>query len=128
MRDGDPELRSREGPREGRVDVAGHDAERRAVLEENTLEANQCLCGLLRMASGSHPQEDVGLRKLQFLEEHRRHSLVVVLPGVDEEQLDAVVAFRERPDDRCGLHEVRASADDEADTVVHGVPPALSRR
>ena len=57
----------------------------------------------------------VGARNVQLVEEHVGHRRVIVLPGVDDQALDAsaaVAGSRDGAAYRRELHELRPGADD----------------
>ena len=113
MRDRDAKLRRRERSCESRVDVAGDDDQCWHVLEQHLLDADERSGCLLGMRSGSDAEEDVRLRQAQLVDEDRGHLFVVMLAGVDEQQLQALISLGERAESGLGLHEVRPGTDDE---------------
>ena len=96
---------------ERRVDIARHEHNIRAEFLQQRLQPLEYPSG----PSGVRPRADLGIGvgpgQSQLSEEHPRHRVVIVLPGVDEDVLD-VRPFREAAGDGCHLHEVRAGAND----------------
>src|SRR5437773_383272 len=98
-----------------RVDVAGDDDKRWSLIEQNSLDADERLRSLLAMRPGSDTKKDVRRRKVELVDEYRRHLGVVVLARVDEQQPKIGLQLGKHTiDGRC-LHEIWSSADDEAD-------------
>jgi hypothetical protein len=78
---------------------------------QNALERLHDARGLGRVRARPHAEVDVGPWELQVFEEDLRHVVVVVLPGVDQGEVESA-AFIELAPDRRDLHEVRPRADD----------------
>ena len=110
---------------ERRVDVAGDDAEVDLVLEQDPLDADQGLGGLLGVASRADAEEHVRPRHPELAEEDVRHLVVVVLPRVQEQELQGGIERGQLPVDRSRLHEVRPRADDKADASRHAGDPTV---
>ena len=85
-----------------------------ALLEQDALEGDQDLAGLLAVAAGADAQRVVGSREAEILEDLLRHPAVVVLAGVHD-HLAGGSAPAQRVDERGHLHEVRPGADDVHD-------------
>ena len=90
VRDRHLELGAHEGTRQGRVDVADDEHPRWPPLLHDALEGDHRARRLLGVRAAADAEEDVGLRQLQVLEEDLGHLVVVVLPGVHEQLLEAV--------------------------------------
>ena len=110
--DGEVELRSGEGPRQGRVRVPIYKDDIRVLLLEDLLELDQHLPGLAGVGPGADVEVVVRLRDVEDLEEHLAHRLVVVLARVDE---DLLVVAAHLPAHRGGLHELGPCTDDARD-------------
>ena len=82
---GMPQLGGGERAGERRVHVAGDDDERRALLEQDPLERDQHLAGLLAVAARADAERVVGRREAEVLEDLLRHPAVVVLARVDDD-------------------------------------------
>jgi hypothetical protein len=109
------------GAGDGRVDVADHQDDVRASLEQQRLERALDALDLLEARCRAHPEVDVGSRNPQLLEEDLREIGVEVLTGVHQDTAHP----------RCRLHpphqwrdlrEVGARPDDveDAELVTHG--------
>src|SRR5215213_2827003 len=125
VRDRDPELHGGERRCQRGVDVAGNHAEADLTLAQHGLDPHERLRGLLGVGPGADGEELVRPRHPQFTEEDVRHSVVVVLPGVQERELQARVERGQLPVHRSRFHEVRPGADDEADASRHAEDPIL---
>src|SRR5947209_6379455 len=79
---------------QSRVDVPDYEDAVRSPLLAGFLEADHDLRGLLRVRAATRPQEDVGRRNVELVEEHLVQFVVVMLAGMDdfEAQVRAVRA------------------------------------
>ena len=85
MGDRDVQLRGGERAGERRVDVTGDDHDGGVDVEQDPLEGDQHLAGLLAVASRADAERVVGCREPEVLEDLLRHLAVVVLAGVDDD-------------------------------------------
>ena len=109
--DRDSQLRRAERRAEGRVDVARDDHQVGALGAQHRLEPLQHARDLLRVASRPDPQQVVGLRHAELLEEDLGHQPVVVLAGVDDRGGPVGKALPQRRDHRRHLDQVRPGSD-----------------
>ncbi len=110
--DGDERLRRDERACQGRVHVPDDDDEIGTLARDDRFERDHDPRGLLRVGSGADAEMNIGLGKLEIVEEDPRHVLVVVLPRMDQRAFEAA-ALPELADERRRLHEIRAGADDD---------------
>src|SRR5205814_7462188 len=73
VRDGDLQPRRRKGSGQRRVDVARDDDQRRLVLDEYALDADESLRDLFGVRSRSRSEEHVWLRHLELVDEDGGH-------------------------------------------------------
>ena len=74
---------------------------------------------------GADAEELVRPRHPELAEEDVRHRVVVVLPRMQEHELQGGIERGQLPVDRSRLHEVRPRADDKADASRHAGDPTV---
>ena len=97
VRDLDAELDGGERARERRVDVAGDDAEVDLALHQHPLDPDQRLRRLLAVRSRADAEELVRPRHPELAEEDVRHRVVVVLPRMQEHELQGGIERGQLP-------------------------------
>ena len=114
-----PDAELDRGQRRGerRVDVARDDNQVGSSVFERPFDALEGPRRLDGMRAGSDAEEDVWLGQPQLGDEDVGHRRIVVLAGVDEDDLD--LPAPESGDERCRLHEVRPGADDDGHQTRH---------
>jgi len=96
--------------------VAGHDHPVRLVVQQHRLEPLHDQGRLLGMRTGADSQVHIRLWQLQLIEEHLRHTGIIVLAGVDEDLFVVAGILRHLADDRRDLHKIGPCAHDVEDT------------
>src|SRR5262249_23747205 len=119
------QLRPSEGGADRRVHVAVKHHERRRVVEELALHADEHAGRHHGLRARADAEVDVGLGQAELNEEHVRHPLVVVLPGGHDRPW--VAKRGERADDRRGLDEVRPGPEYMRDRRAHSPSESPSR-
>ena len=109
MSDRDRELRRRQRPGKRRVGISVDEHYIGPLALHHRLEPCQHRAGLFSVGSASHAQMMFRGRNRELLEEHGRHLMVVMLPGVHE---DFFVAATQHGAHRRRLDELWARADD----------------
>ena len=104
VRQRDPELGGDQGAGQRRVDVADHDHHVGGQVGGERLEGRHHPAGLHRVGARARAEEVIGAAQAQVGEEHLAHRRVVVLAGVDQDDLGA--PRLERVHDRLDLDEV----------------------
>ena len=121
--------------RERRVDVADDDHQARQQTVEHGLEAAHDLGRLHRVRPRADLEVEVGRRHFEIGEQPLVHCDVVVLAGMDENDIRQVRTPAERADERRHLHVIRSCANDaqersgRSQRVVHfflGAGPGLA--
>ena len=95
--------------------------------QQDPLDPDERLRRLLGVRSGADAEELVRPRHPELAEEDVRHRVVVVLPRVQEHELQGGVERGQLPVHRSRLHEVRPRADDKADASRHAEDPTVAR-
>ena len=91
------------------------------MLVERLVERGHDARRLHGVARRAHLEMEVGLGNLEVAEELRRHVVVVVLPGVDQSQLD-VWDVPGGMDDRGDFHEIGPGTGDNLNFHEDGHP------
>ena len=125
VRQRDAELRPGERGPDRRVDVPVQDDQGRRGLQELALHPHQHARRHRGLRPGAHAEVDVRLRQPELDEEHVRHPLVVMLPGVHDTLGDAERG--ERADHRRGLDEIRPGPEYVRDRRAHSLTASPSR-
>jgi len=95
--------------RQRRVGVAVDEHHVGTLFGEELFEKPEHLARHLPVRPAADREVEVRLRDTELFEEHIRHLVVVVLPGVNE---DLLVALAERPAHGSGLDELGTRPDD----------------
>ena len=98
--DGDLRLRGSQTRGERRVGVAEHADAVRTVFGEEPTEALEDRSGLKNRISRSNPEIHVRLRDLELAQETAEHVVVVVLPGIDDREIDRRMRLQQGEDER----------------------------
>ncbi len=114
--DRDPELGPDEGGGQCRVHVAHHDQPVHRAAHQVRLQALHDPPGLDGVRARSHAEVDVRGRDPEIAEQRATHGLVVVLPGVDEGGLQALLRGKGAQQGG-GLHEVGPGSGHEDDAA-----------
>jgi asparagine synthase (glutamine-hydrolysing) len=121
MDDGDLHLLGDDRSGEGGVDIADDEDGAGVFLFDDGFEAAHNLGGLLGVGAGAGFEVVVGRRNIEFAEEGAGHPVVVVLPGMDQDDAEIGVCA-EGADKRREFHEIGAGAADANDGNGHGFP------
>jgi hypothetical protein len=116
VRERHAELRPGQRGPDRRVHVTVEHRKRRGAVEELALHADQYVRRLRGLRPRADPEVDVRLGQPQLDEEHVRHPLVVVLPGVHDAL--GVAERGERADHRRGLDEIRPGPEHVRDRAA----------
>ena len=120
MRDGDTPLGCGEGAGQRRSHVSDHNDQIRLVRYQRLFETAHHLSHAVDLTALDGLQKSVGGGQLELVEEDVRHLVVVVLPGVDQDDIELVGETPELRQERRHLHKVRPGPGDYAD--LHGQP------